>query len=159
MAAVTPNGSLMLVVSMSLATSTCSPFNSVGMAVAVSTTWSPRNTSPIASAWVLPCSSVMLAAISDWYWRMRAWYLGVSDAHPWYVKKEHRRPHSLEQYVLPGEQRGLLPRLPGVLRNFERLTELRGCCLRRARDELLRGLHVREVLGASPTSSGRLTGL
>lgn len=79
-APVTPRGNLILVVSMSLATSTLSPFIKVGIAVMVSTTCRPRNTSPMASACVLPCSRVMLAAISDWYWRMRAWYLlSVSD--------------------------------------------------------------------------------
>lgn len=75
MAPVTPNGSLMLVVSISFATSTLSPFSNDGIAQAASTTCSPRKTSPLASAWVLPCSSEMLAAISDWYCRIRAWYL------------------------------------------------------------------------------------
>lgn len=66
-APVTPNGSLILVVSISFATSTLSPFNIVGIAVAASTTCNPLNTSPLASACVLPCSRDMLAAISDWY--------------------------------------------------------------------------------------------
>jgi hypothetical protein len=37
------------------------------------------NTSPRASASVLPCSRVMMAAISSWWLRMRAWYLVVSS--------------------------------------------------------------------------------
>jgi len=44
--------------------SACSPFSRCGMPVANSTTSSPRCTEPAASGSVLPCSSVMAAAIS-----------------------------------------------------------------------------------------------
>lgn len=62
MAATTPKGSRYVLVSMSLATSNTSPFRNSGAPQAASATCSPRRTSPLASAKVLPCSSVMLAA-------------------------------------------------------------------------------------------------
>ena len=54
MAATTPKGTRIVWVSMSEETSRTSPIICVGIAVVASTTWTPRSTSPLASANVLP---------------------------------------------------------------------------------------------------------
>ena len=62
----TPRGCLIVWESMPVPTSAeCSPLSKCGMPVANSTTSSPRWTDPAASGRVLPCSSVMAAAISS----------------------------------------------------------------------------------------------
>ncbi len=72
MAATTPSGSRYVLVSMSLATSRISPLSSSGAPQAASATCRPRSTSPLASAKVLPCSWVMLAARRSQLSRIRA---------------------------------------------------------------------------------------
>lgn len=76
-AATTPSGSLRMYVSMSFETSIWSPSMSDGTPHAVSTTWRPRSTSPLASANVLPCSRTIDRAISSWFSLMSCWNLRV----------------------------------------------------------------------------------
>jgi len=66
-AAPTPNGLLLVYVSISVDTSTLSPKSILGKAHNESTTWRPRRTSPLASEWVLPCSRTMELARSSWW--------------------------------------------------------------------------------------------
>jgi hypothetical protein len=92
MPAQTPRGTLYEYVSMPFDTfSSVSPIRWLAAPHVVSTTSRPLkrrqdenerrrqrqhlNTSPRASASVLPCSRVMMAASSSWCSRMRAWYL------------------------------------------------------------------------------------
>mmetsp|Transcript_18877 Transcript_18877/g.47033 ORF Transcript_18877/g.47033 Transcript_18877/m.47033 type:complete len:229 (-) Transcript_18877:85-771(-) len=79
MPAVTPSGWRMLYESMPVLTfSAISPIWYVAMPHACSTTSRPRNTSPLASASVLPCSSVMMAASGSMWSRMSCWYLSMT---------------------------------------------------------------------------------
>lgn len=76
-AAVTPKGSRYERVSISLATSKTSPGIMVVIPHMVSATCRPRKTSPLASAKVLPCSRVMLAARRSQCSRIRATNLNM----------------------------------------------------------------------------------
>ena len=78
MAATTPRGSRYDLVSISFATSNTSPVICVVIPQAVSATCRPRRTSPFASAIVLPCSSVMLAARRSQFSLINATYLNIS---------------------------------------------------------------------------------
>ena len=71
----TPSGCWILYISTPVATfSINAPCCRLPMPEACSTTSRPRNTSPLASARVLPCSSVSMAASSSMLSRISCWY-------------------------------------------------------------------------------------
>lgn len=115
-AAVTPRGSLLEYVSMSLATSSLSPNNVDVMAVAVSTTWRPRPTSPWASAKVLPCSRTMDLAMSWECCRMRCCSLEEVSAGA--KRSRLRRDSSGRQHASMGASHA-----PTMVRSWEMAIE------------------------------------